>query len=86
MKQRKIAATLLIVLGIAVCAMGIGFHAAYLYKDVYLYHIDCCVYDSFADVFLTDGLANFIVSVILGSVCSAIGICMLCRKPWWYKA
>ena len=85
MKQRIITAIILIILGVAIAAMGIGFHAAYLYKDVYLYHLDCGHWNTFAEVFWEEGIANLIVSVLIGSISSAIGIYMLCKKPWWYK-
>ena len=85
MKQRIITAIILIILGFAIAAMGIGLHAVYLYNDVYLYHLDCGHWDSFAEVFWEEGVANLIVSVLFGGIFGIIGTYMLCKKPWWFK-
>ena len=83
MKQRKIKGILLILAGIAICAIGIGVFTAILEerfdKNVYNY------FETFADYFWAVSKANMVVSIVLGCIPAGIGIYLLCTKPWWAK-
>ena len=85
MKQRIIIAILLIILGIAICAIGIWFHMNHLYER-YLGFAEHDYFASFWEYYWALGKSNLFVSVFLGAILSGSGIYMLCKKPWWYKA
>ena len=84
MKQRIIIGILLIILGIAVCAMGIDIHIDYLYKR-YLHFAENGYYASFWEYYWAVGKSNLRISVLIGAIFGGTGIYLLCKKPWWYK-
>lgn len=84
MKQRILIGIVLIVIGIAICAMGIGFHIDYLYER-YLHFAEHDYFSSFWAYYWAVGKGNLAVSIFLGLIPSGTGIYLLCKKPWWYK-
>ena len=87
MKQGKmirillmLLATALIMLGIAVCTVGISFHIVYLY-DRYQGFAEYGYFDSFLHYYLAVGKGNLVSSILLGMIPVAAGIYLL-RKKW----
>ena len=81
MKKRKITGILLILLGIAICAVGIGVFTAVLWgryeKNVHWY------FETFWEYFWAVSKANMLFSAIAGIIPVGIGTYLLCTKPWW---
>lgn len=86
MKQKKtfgilmILSTALIMLGIAVCTVGISIHIVYLY-DRYQGFAEHGYFDSFLHYYYAVGKGNLAVSMLLGMVPVGIGVHLL-RKKW----
>ena len=86
MKQNKIIgiaslilATILIMIGIAVCAAGISIHVVYLY-DRYQGFAENGYFDSFLHYYYAVGKGNFVVSVLLGMIPVGVGAYLLQKK------
>ena len=85
MKQRKtfgiliILSTALIMLGIAVCTVGISVHAVYLY-DRYQGFAQNGYFDSFLHYYYAVGKGNLVSSILLGMIPVGTGIYLLHRK------
>ena len=86
MKQRKpfdifllILSTALIMLGIAVCTIGISVHAVYLY-DRYQGFAGHGYFDSFLHYYYAVGKGNLVSSILLGMIPVGIGIYLLRKK------
>ena len=71
-----ILATVLIMLGIAVCTTGISVHIVYLY-DRYQRFAEHGYFDSFLQYYYAVGKGNLVSSVLLGMVPVGIGIFLL---------
>ena len=82
MKQRKtfgilmILSTVLIMLGIAVCTVGISVHVVYLY-DRYQGFAQHGYFDSFLHYYYAVGKGNLVSSILLGMIPVGIGIYLL---------
>lgn len=82
MKQRKtfgilmILSTALIMLGIAICTVGISVHVVYLY-DRYQSFAQHGYFDSFLHYYYAVGKGNLVSSILLGMIPVGIGICLL---------
>ena len=74
-----ILATVLIMLGIAVCTAGISIHIAYLY-DKYQGFAENGYFDSFLHYYCDVGKGNLVSSILLGMVPVGAGIYLLQRK------
>ena len=85
MKQKKtfgilmILSTVLIMLGIAVCTVGISVHVVYLY-DRYQGFAQHGYFDSFLHYYYAVGKGNLVSSILLGMIPAGIGIYLLHRK------
>ena len=73
MKSRKVIGILLILLGIAICAVWLGSFAMTIYKR----HVKYGHYDSFGEYFWTVGKSDLVLSVLFGSIPAAVGIYFL---------
>ena len=86
MKQRKtfgilmILSTALIMLGIAICTVGISVHVVYLY-DRYQSFAQHGYFDSFLHYYYAVGKGNLVSSILLGMIPVGIGVYLL-RKKW----
>lgn len=76
MKYKKLIGILLILLGIAICAVWLGSFTTMLYER----HIKYGHYDSFSEYFWTVGKSNLVLSIICGGIPAAIGTFLLCDK------
>ena len=82
MKQRKtfgilmILSTALIMLGIAICTVGISVHVVYLY-DRYQSFAQHGYFDSFLHFDYAVGKGNLVSSILLGMIPVGIGIYLL---------
>lgn len=82
MKQRKtfgilmILSTALIMLGIAICTVGISVHVVYLY-DRYQSFAQHGYFDSFLHYYYAVGKGNLVSSILLGMIPVGIGIYLL---------
>jgi hypothetical protein len=82
MKQRKtfgilmILSTALIMLGIAICTVGISVHVVYLY-DRYQGFAQHGYFDSFLHYYYAVGKGNLVSSILLGMIPVGIGIYLL---------
>lgn len=82
MKQRKtfgilmILSTALIMLGIAVCTVGISVHVVYLY-DRYQSFAQHGYFDSFLHYYYAVGKGNLVSSILLGMIPVGTGIYLL---------
>ena len=82
MKQKKtfgilmILSTVLIMLGIAVCTVGISVHVVYLY-DRYQGFAQHGYFDSFLHYYYAVGKGNLVSSILLGMIPVGIGIYLL---------
>ena len=74
-----ILATVLIMLGVAICAAGISIHIVYLY-DRYQGFADNGYFDSFLHYYYAVGKGNLVVSILLGMIPVGIGIYLLQKK------
>ena len=86
MKQSKtvgilltLAAAALIMLGIAVCTVGISVHIVYLY-DRYQGFAANGYFDSFLHYYYAVGKGNLVSSVLLGMIPVGIGVFLLRKK------
>lgn len=79
MKQRKVIGLFLLILGVAVCAAGLGIHILYLHGK-YQGFLEHGYFDSFLHYYWAVGKANLVVSVLMGTVPAGIGIYFLRRK------
>ena len=85
MKQKKtfgilmILSTVLIMLGIAVCTVGISVHIVCLY-DRYQGFAQHGYFDSFLHYYYAVGKGNLVSSILLGMIPVGIGIYLLHRK------
>lgn len=86
MKQSKIveilltlAAAVLIMLGIAVCTVGISVHIVYLY-DRYQGFAENGYFDSFLHYYYAVGKGNLVSSILLGMIPVGIGVFLLRKK------
>ena len=82
MKQKKtfgilmILSTALIMLGIAICTVGISVHVVYLY-DRYQGFAQHGYFDSFLHYYYAVGKGNLVSSILLGMIPVGIGIYLL---------
>ena len=72
-------ATVLIMLGIAVCTAGISIHIVYLY-DRYQGFAENGYFDSFLHYYYAVGKGNLVTSIPLGMIPAGAGIYILQRK------
>lgn len=79
MKWMRFLGILLILLGVAVCAAGIGIHIVYLHER-YQGFAEHGYFDSFLHYYCAVGKGNLAVSVLIGAVPAGIGIYLLRRK------
>ena len=85
MKQKKtfgilmILSTVLIMLGIAVCTVGISVHVVYLY-DRYQSFAQHGYFDSFLHYYYAVGKGNLVSSILLGMIPVGLGIYLLRRS------
>lgn len=84
MKKRKITGILLILAGIAICAIGIGVFTAILWERYQGFANDG-YFESFEHYFWAVSKGNMVVSAVLGCIPAGVGIYLLCTKPWWAK-
>ena len=70
---------LLLLFGIAVGAMGIGFHIAYL-RERYQSFAENGYFDSFRDYYWAVGKGNLAASILIGAVPAGIGVYFLHKK------
>ena len=71
-----ILSTVLIMLGIAVCTVGISVHVVYLY-DRYQSFAQHGYFDSFLHYYYAVGKGNLVSSILLGMIPVGIGIYLL---------
>lgn len=76
MKCRDIIGICLVILGIAVCATGIGVHIGYLHQQ-YQRFVDNGCFDSFFHYYWTVGKANLAASIIAGIFPVGIGLIII---------
>ena len=74
-----ILATALIMLGVAVCTVGISVHIVYLY-DRYQGFAEHGYFDSFLHYYYAVGKGNLVSSILLGMIPVGIGIYLLRKK------
>ena len=74
-----IFATALIMLGVAVCTVGISVHIVYLY-DRYQGFAEHGYFDSFLHYYYAVGKGNLVSSILLGMIPAGIGIYLLQKK------
>lgn len=86
MKQSRITgfflmilATVLIMLGVAVCTAGISIHLVYLY-DRYQGFAEYGYFDSFLHYYCAVGKGNLVTSMLLGMIPVGLGIFLLHKK------
>ena len=79
MDCRKIFGILLILLGVAVCATGIGINATHFYER-YQGFAEHGYYDSFLHYFWAVGKANALCSVVIGCLPTGAGIYCITKK------
>ena len=79
MKRRKAVGIFLLIMGIAVCAVGIGVHIVYLHEK-YQSFAEYGYFDSFLNYYCAVGKGNLAVSILIGTVPAGIGIYLLRRK------
>lgn len=70
---------LLILLGIAVSATGIGFHIVYL-RERYQSFAENGYFDSFQNYYWSVGKGNLVASILIGAVPAGIGTYFLSKK------
>ena len=75
----RILATVLIMLGVAVCTAGISIHIVYLY-DRYQGFAENGYFDSFLHYYYAVGKGNLVSSILLGMIPVGIGIYLLRKK------
>lgn len=73
MKRNRVIGILLILLGIAICALWLGSFSMTIYERYVKYGH----YDSFGEYFWTVGKSDLVLSVLFGSVPVAGGIYFL---------
>ena len=71
-----ILSTALIMLGIAICTVGISVHVVYLY-DRYQSFAQHGYFDSFLHYYYAVGKGNLVSSILLGMIPVGIGIYLL---------
>lgn len=71
--------SLLICVGIAVCAAGIGFHIAYL-RQRYQSFAENGYFDSFRNYYWSVGKSNLAASIFIGAIPAGIGVYFLHKK------
>ena len=76
MKRNQVIGILLILLGIAICAVWLGSFSMTIYER----YVEYGHYDSFSEYFWTVGKSDLVLSVLFGSVPAAVGIYFLRRK------
>lgn len=76
MKRNKVIGVLLILLGIAICAVWLGSFTMTIYER----HVAYGYYDSFSEYFWTVGKSDLVLSVLFGSIPASVGIYFLCKK------
>ena len=74
-----ILAAALIMLGVAVCTVGISVHIVYLY-DRYQGFAEHGYFDSFLHYYYAVGKGNLVSSILLGMIPAGIGIYLLRKK------
>ena len=74
-----IFATALIMLGVAVCTVGISVHIVYLY-DRYQGFAEHGYFDSFLHYYYAVGKGNLVSSILLGMIPAGIGIYLLRKE------
>lgn len=84
LKKRTLIGIVLILLGIALAATGIGMHVAHMQEPYQAYIAKYDLEESFWNYYSQRSTGNTLVSVASGLIPVGFGIYLVFVRPWWY--